>query len=534
VNPVVPDISAPRSLQAAKSCSTDTVQAFAWNPELGNGRYRNPIIYADYSDPDVVRHGHDYYMTASSFHCTPGLPILHSRDLVNWQIINHAVQNLPHPRYERVQPGCGIWAPSLRFHDDRFWIFFPMPDDGLYVTTASDPAGEWSEPHLIQPGKGLIDPCPLWDDDGRAYLVHAYAQSRSGIKHCLRVCPMAPDASHLLGPGTIVFGNPAKQPTLEGPKFLKRNGWFYILAPAGGVASGWQTVLRSRNIFGPYEDKIVLAQGSTAVNGPHQGALVETAQGQWWFVHFQDAAAYGRITHLQPAHWQEDWPVLGVNQNRDNIGEPALEFIKPEVGFDFLPSVPQTSDEFIAPQLGLQWQWSANHRHDWYSLLSRKSWLRLFAHPVPEDNLSQTPRVLSQKFPAPEFSATTRLELPAQSHDTRAGLVVLGTSYAGLRVQRFEGVLLLEQFSRVIDESEGEDTVHQTLAVADGPLDLRVDVRAHAVCQFSYSADGWNYLPIGRPFSATPGKWIGAKVGVFATGTESHADFDYFRIEGRR
>src|SRR5438067_1286255 len=172
-------------------------------PDQGDGTYCNPILYADYSDPDVIRVGEDFYLIASSFNCTPGLPILHSRDLVNWTIINHALKNLPHPRYSDVQHGCGVWAPSIRHHAGKFWIVFPMPDEGLYVTTADDPAAKWSEPHLLLAGKGLIDPCPLWDDDGQAYLVHAYAKSRCGLKHMLCVRPMAPDASRLLGEGQI-------------------------------------------------------------------------------------------------------------------------------------------------------------------------------------------------------------------------------------------------------------------------------------------------------------------------------------------
>lgn len=193
--------------------------AFPWTPDQGDGTFCNPIIYADYSDPDVIRVGEDFFLVASSFNCTPGLPILHSKDLVNWTIINHAVKNLPHPRYAEVQPGCGVWAPAMRFHAGKFWIFFPMPDDGIYVTTANHPAEKWSEPHLVQAGKGLIDPCPLWDDDGKAYLVHAYARSRSGIKHILRVRPMSPDGTKLLGEGEIVFHDPKNIRRSKGRSF---------------------------------------------------------------------------------------------------------------------------------------------------------------------------------------------------------------------------------------------------------------------------------------------------------------------------
>ena len=257
-----------------------------WIPDQGDGTFRNPVLCADYSDPDVIRVGEDFYLVASSFQCTPGLPILHSQDLVNWTIINHAVKNLPHPRYRDVQPGAGVWAPAIRHHAGKFWIVFPMPDEGIYVTTADEPRGRWSEPHLLVAGKGLIDPCPLWDDDGQAYLVHAYAGSRAGIRNKLRVRPMTPDVLRLTGDGKIVSEIPEHLPAFEGPKFHKRNGWYYISAPSGGVATGWQVILRSHNVYGPYEEKVVLAQRDTPVNGPHQGALVDTPLGEWWFVHF--------------------------------------------------------------------------------------------------------------------------------------------------------------------------------------------------------------------------------------------------------
>jgi beta-xylosidase len=273
--------------------------SYPWIPDQGDGTYCNPVIHADYSDPDVIRHGEDFWLVASSFNCTPGLPILHSRDLVNWTLANHAIQQVPHPRYAEVQPGCGVWAPSIRFHDGRFWVFFPMPDEGVYVTTATDPAGAWSEPWLLQEAKGWIDPCPFWDDDGQAYLIHAYASSRAGKKERIHVRPMSADCRHLLGEGKEVF-HTSHHAFLEGPKAYKLNGWYYILAPGGGVPTGWQVAFRARHIYGPYEEKIVLERGSTAINGPHQGALIDLPNGEWWFMHFQDTGPFGRIVHLQP------------------------------------------------------------------------------------------------------------------------------------------------------------------------------------------------------------------------------------------
>jgi len=499
--------------------------AWPWRPDTGNGEFRNPILHADYSDPDVIRHGDDFYMTASSFNCTPGLPLLHSRDLVNWTLINHAVKNLPHARYEQVQPGCGIWAPSMRFHDGKFWIFFPMPDEGIYVTTATDPAGQWTEPHLLQAGKGLIDPCPLWDDDGQAYLVHAYARSRSGIKHRLRVCPMSPDGSRLLGEGRIVFDDPEKHPTLEGPKFLKRDGWYYILAPAGGVATGWQVVLRSRDVYGPYEDKIVLEQGGTAINGPHQGALIDTPNGQWWFIHFQDAGLYGRIAHLQPARWDDGWPLMGLDQDGNGVGEPVLNHEKPD-----LPTAaqitPPTSDEFDGSRLGLQWQWNANHRDDWLSLAARPGWLRLFAQPVPQNDLARAPHLLLQKFPARAFAVKTRVDLQSLAEGTEAGLVVMGLEHAALAAVR-EG-----NTCNIVFRIGGNVTrlTNSSTALAR----FRVLVSDGGQCRFAYAFGEGEFTPVPTTFQAREGTWIGARVGLYsacASATDvGHADFDCFRF----
>jgi beta-xylosidase len=471
----------------------------------------------------VIRVGDDFYLTASSFNCTPGLPILHSKDLVNWTIINHAVKNLPHPRYAEVQPGCGIWAPAMRFHQDKFWIFFPMPDEGIYVTTATDPAGKWSEPHLLQAGKGLIDPCPLWDTDGSAYLVHAYAGSRAGIKHRLRVCPMAPDASRLLGEGKIVFHEPEKHPTIEGPKFLKKDGWYYILAPAGGVETGWQLVLRSRNIYGPYESKIVLEQGNTPINGPHQGALVDTAGGEWWFVHFQDAGVYGRITHLQPVKWVDGWPMMG--KNRDGIAEPVLHHAKPVTGNG--PALaPQTSDEFDSPSLGLQWQWHANHLDHWHELGRRKSWLRLHPQLAAHDKLTQLPNLLLQKFPARAFGVETLLDFTAAQPGEEAGLIIAGESFAAFALEKTDsGTHLILQI----------DAVKKILRTGvPDTIQLRVAVEEGGRCSFSFvTVDG--PVPVAETFQAKKGVWIGAKIGVFSLKRRKdqpagQADFDYFRF----
>ncbi|HTS18898.1 MAG TPA: glycoside hydrolase 43 family protein [Verrucomicrobiae bacterium] len=497
---------------------------------MGNGTFCNPVLYADYSDPDVVRVGDDFYLTASSFNCTPGLPILHSFDLVNWTIINHAVKNLPHPRYQNVQHGQGIWAPAIRYHADKFWIVFPMPDEGIYVTTTDDPAGRWSEPHLLVAGKGMIDPCPLWDEDGRAYLVHAYAGSRAGIRNKLRVRPMTPDARRLTGEGVIVSEIPEHLPAFEGPKFYKRNGWYYISAPSGGVATGWQVILRSRSIYGPYEERTVLAQRGTPINGPHQGALVDSPSGEWWFVHFQDVGVYGRVVHLQPVRWEDDWPLIGVDQDAGGVGCPVRGYRKPMIGDDNGATAPQTSDEFDQPLLGLQWQWHSNHEENWFSLADRPGFLRLFPRLFSLDDFSQAGNLLLQKLPAREFSAETELELPAGQAHVHAGLVVMGQDYAALDVTRDPQGCKVSLLTKV---GTWADYVSRSRT-----LRLRVNVGDGGVCRFGVVCGHGTLYILGPAFQARAGHWIGAKIGIYCTTTnasnlEGHADFDFFRIGGK-
>jgi beta-xylosidase len=303
-----------------------------WVADNSNGTYNNPVIHADYSDPDAIRVGADYYMISSSFNHIPGLPILHSKDLVNWELIGHALKKLPSPHYDTVRHGGGIWAPGIRFQKEEFYIYYPDPDFGIYLVKAKNINGPWSEPILIEAGKGLIDPCPLWDDNGKVYLVHAYAGSRAGIKSIIVVKELNKEGTKVIGDAVLVYDGHESDPTIEGPKFYKRNGYYYIFAPAGGVSTGWQTVLRSKNVYGPYERKVVMEQGTTNINGPHQGAWVQTQKGEDWFLHFQDKDAYGRVVHLQPMKWINDWPVIGIDKDGDGKGEPVLVYNKPDVG----------------------------------------------------------------------------------------------------------------------------------------------------------------------------------------------------------
>ena len=510
----------------------------AWIPDNEDGTYTNPVIFADYSDPDVIRVGDDFFMTASSFNCVPGLPILHSKDLVNWTLINHAIKYFDDPDFDFPQHGNGVWAPSIRYHKDLFYIYWGDPDRGVFMVKTADPFKEWEKPILVKKAYGNIDACPFWDDDGRVYMVHAFAHSRAGVKSLLQINELSADGSKIIDKGRIVFDGHVSHPTIEGPKLYKRNGYYYIFAPAGGVSTGWQTVLRSKDIYGPYEDKIVLEQGSTDINGPHQGGWVELASGESWFIHFQDREAHGRIVHLQPVEWYDDWPKMGIDKDKNGIGEPVESYKKPDVGKSYPIEIPQTSDEFESEKLGLQWQWHANYQNEWWSLAENRGCLRLFNVKLSENtiNLWQVPNLLLQKFPAPEFTVTTFVDPQMKNNDETAGLIVMGRSYAYLALQSAEGRNYLSLKFCVEADQNGIDEEIKSIMIPEGPLYLRVRVGGEARCQFSYSEDGERYHDLGSLFKARAGRWIGAKVGLFAitpqnTDSESYFDVKWFRFE---
>lgn len=528
-----------RDANSVKAASVSQV----WVSDLGNGRYKNPVLHADYSDPDVCRAGDDFYMTASSFDAVPGLPILHSKDLVNWTLIGHALQRqVPVEHFEKTQHGNGVWAPAIRFYRGEFYIYYPDPDFGIYLTKASNPAGPWSEPVLVEAGKGLIDPCPLWDEDGRTYLVHGWAGSRSGIKSVLTVKEMNAEGTKVRDAGVLVYDGHVADPTVEGPKFYKRNGYYYIFAPAGGVATGWQIVLRSKNVYGPYERKVVMIEGKSGVNGPHQGAWVETkpvnGKTEHWFLHFQDKAEYGRVVHLQPMKWINDWPVIGRDDDIDGTGEPVLTHPKPNVGKTYPIATPVESDEFNDIKPGRQWQWQANPKGIW--VMQGNGFLRLYSYKGPDEtrNLWDVPNLFLQKFPAEEFTVTTKVRfMPnAKLVNEKTGLVIMGQSYAGVYLKNGKGGLeLIYGSCPKASEGKQENEKVLTLIKPNSEIYLRVKVIKGGKCIFSYSLDGTQYQLVQEEFQAEAGKWIGAKVGLFCTrdsqtNDSGYADYEWFRV----
>lgn len=539
-----------------------------WHSDQGDGTYRNPVLSGDYSDPDVVRVGDDFYLVSSSFTDVPGLPILHSRDLVNWTLIGHALSRIsPDDHYRTVRRGGGVWAPAIRHHDGRFSIYYPDPDRGIFMVSSIDPKGPWSEPVLVDGTNGAIDPAPFWDDDGTGWLAYAFAKSRAGKSNLIALKRLDVQGTKTEGPEHIIIDaermpkiatslGPRPWQTTEGPKLYKRDGWYYVFVPSGSVKGGWQGVFRSRSIMGPYEGRNVMDQGSTLINGPHQGAWVDTSGGEDWFLHFQDRDAYGRIIHLQPVRWINGWPVIGADPDGDGRGEPVLAYRKPGVTAQS-PAAPVADDEFDG-SYSLAWQFGSNPASDWVSI--RDGWLRLKSVTGSPD-LYETGAVLSQKLPGLTFCVNTLMRFAPLRVGERGGLTVHGINFAWIGLEnRAEGV-------RVVQVHKDDERPGAPIELTSGPVlhqdhiwlkacakPARVDVpppdfkpywpsmlqETRMNVSFSYSLDGVNYAGLGPSFEAKQGRWVGAQVGLFgqaALGTPAavattvgYAEFDWWKV----
>ncbi len=521
-----------------------------WCPDNGDGTYTNPVIDADYSDPDVCVVGDDYYMTASSFNCIPGLPILHSKDLVNWEIIGYALKKLePEEIFNKPSHGNGVWAPCIRHHNGEFYIYWGDPDHGVFMVKTKDPAGEWEAPVCVIPGAGMIDTTPLWDEDGRCYLANGWANSRSRFASVLTVRELNAEGTKAIGDPVIVFdGNGNANRTVEGPKFYKRDGWYWIMCPAGGVPTGFQLAMRSKSPFGPYESKVVLAQGKTSVNGPHQGGWVHTSQGEDWFLHFQDKECYGRVVHLQPVTWKDNWPVMGIDKDGDYCGDPVLKFRKPKTAAPVVITNPVESDEFNAPKLGLQWQWHANYDQK-FGMPTAFGTYRIYTHKVSDNfvNLWEVPNLLLQKTPTDNFTATAKIRFTSKDQNQLGGIIMMGLDYSALVVKRVGDDFQLQQITcHGADKGKKEDVkVLATLKpTAKDKIDyqpaIHEDIYLRMIvnngkCRFAYSKNGKKYEAVGEEFKMREGKWIGAKIGFVAIEPAGKAnrgwiDADWFRV----
>ncbi|MDE6586195.1 MAG: glycoside hydrolase 43 family protein [Clostridia bacterium] len=491
-------------------------------------QYKNPVIVSDYSDPDVIRVGDDFYMVASSFNHVPGVPVLHSKNLVEWEIINYVIDSLPFEKFNKVRHGEGAWAPSLREHNGKFYCLIPFPDEGIYVAETEDLHGKWSLLRPLITGAGYEDPCPIWHN-GKCYIVFAFVKSRIGFNSKLAVVEADEELKSVTSEYKIIFDGHDIAPNIEGPKFYKKGIYFYILAPVGGVRTGWQVALRSQNIYGPYEHKVILRQGDSPVNGPHQGALIDLDDygEKWAFMHFQDMGAYGRVVHLQPAVWENGWVICGKYEG-DNIAGTPVPFgeypVNVSTGYAIDPS-----DEFDGDKLSLVWQTPANRGEDWYSL---KRGLKLNCIYYEGNSLSDVPQLFMQKVNYFNFSIKCKCKLNLINDGDEAGFVMFGRKYVYACVVRRDGANYMEIREGVIG-GESDETLAKSQLYDDDYVTFSLSAKRENPYNLTFKLS-FGGSAFTHKFSAERGVWTGAKVGVYARSNEENSKgsalFKHFRV----
>lgn len=532
------------AVSAAACCLM--AQPYTWVPDNGDGTFTNPLFFDEFSDPDLIRVGADFYLTGTTMHSMPGLPVLHSRDLVNWRFLSYALDRLdlgPSFRLEdgRNEYGRGIWAPCLRYHNGVFYIFSNVNGQTTQLFRAADPRGPWTRTPMK---RSLHDLSVLFDDDGKAYVVWGYR----GI----RLAQLTGDLTDIV-PGTEREIIPPSAGMGEGLHLYKIRGK-YFLTSAWFLDEMRMPVARADRLDGPWEVNQNISRGEdfglalghrVAGRTPpfrilppdpsqkgrcaiHQGGIVDTPRGEWWGFSMMDANSVGRLTALSPVTWKDGWPYFGLP---GNLGRSPRTWVKPDTGVQDRPRAPYLrSDDFHTPHLNPVWQWNHVPVDGQWSLAERPGFLRLRALPAPD--LWRARNTLTQRAIGPRSAATVALDASGLQQGDVAGFALFNRPYAWLGVERSGSGLTLVHY----DEASGETR----RASLHGP---RVWLRAECdflrdTARFSYSADGRSFTPIGGAHTMAYGliTFQGVRYALFAWHSGQaprggHADFDSITVE---
>lgn len=464
--------------------------------------YNNPIILSDYSDPDVIKYKGSYYMIASSFNHVPGIPVLKSKNLVDWKIIGYVYNKIPFDRFDGVCHGDGAWAPSLRFHNGVFYCLIPFHNEGIFVASCTDiDKCNWCEPWLLYKGDNFEDPCPIWYDN-KCYIVMGFVYSHSKARAELAIFEATSDLSKRLTDYNIIFDGSDIAPIIEGPKLYRKNGYFYIMAPAGFVKTGWQCCLRSKNIYGPYELKVVLVQGDSIINGPHQGALIDISRNKSAFIHFNDMNEYGRVVNLQPVRWINNWPICGNVKYEYLCGTPVE---KHEYLINKKSNYKIADSDNFKNGLSLMWQTPANRKDNYFKIENG-----LILNCVNDVNipLNLVPNLLLTKLLYNNFIIKTKFSFNLENN-SETGFVFMGKEYSYICVEKENNqnhILLKkgkfkEEDIILLDELYDKNEIIFNLEFING-----------------YYRLGYNNKYLDYRFKAYPGMWIGSKYGIYARG----------------
>jgi beta-xylosidase len=516
-----------------------------WISDNGNGTFTNPLFYEEFSDPDLIRVGDDYYLTGTTMHTMPGLPILHSKDLVNWKLISYAAERLdvgPEARLENGRDfyGQGIWAPCIRYNKGTFYIFSNVNGHGTQVYSATNPAGPWKRQTMRA---NLHDLTVLFDDDGKTYAVSGYNQ--------VKMVQLTEDLMDVV-PGTEKVIIPAGSGVGEGSHIYKINGKYYITNTNYDPVC-YQVCLRADNPYGPYEvnnmsaeENFGVGQGPRVLDtrkGPpfnittypenyvgciplHQGGIVQTQTGEWWGWSMMDYNSIGRVTNLSPVTWKEGWPYFGLE---GNLTRSPRTWIKPNTGFSGTPTATfDHDDDFNSSSLKNAWQWNHVPVENKWSLKERKGYLRL--HSLPAKSFWDARNSLTQRAMGPESYATTEIDISKLQDGDIAGLALLNLPYAWLGVVKNKQEPILQFYNQ-------QENKRIDVATNKKIIWLR------AYCNFdtdkgylSYSFDGKNFEQIGgaiiMPYQLRT--FQGIRYTLFNFNTErkegGYADFNSFEV----
>lgn len=494
----------------------------AQDPKLysdnGDGTYTNPVIPADFPDPDVIRVDDTYYMVTTTMWVFPGVTVLQSKDLVNWEYCSNAVPRFDFsPCYDLDscnRYGHGQWATSIKYHNGKFYLLFITLDEGGFICSADKAEGPWEIKHLP---KGFYDAGLFFDDDGRIYVAEGYGKiSITEVDE--NFAPISKDS--LVYTGDIRGG-------LEGTHVYKINGYYYLYCTYGGV-DGIQVALRSENIYGPYEQKVAIRDTTPGVTfGVHQGALIETQTGEWWTMLFVDSGPFGRFPSLQPVTWEDGWPIVGVE------GKGVVTYRKPDVGKEYPIKDFPRSDEFETTELGMQWGWNHNPDPENWSLTTRKGYLRLTTGKVvlgimeARNTLTQRPFTnYDQLIPS---VGTTKMEVTNMKDGDLAGLGMFQTPYAFIAVKQANGV------KQLVMVNNGEEMEAIPMNESDVVYFRTIGSNKTRQATFEYSYDNQTFTQLGNALTMrfSLKLFTGNKFCLFNFATEEtggYVDFDWFRV----
>jgi len=491
--------------------------------DQGDGTYRNPVIPSDYSDIDCIRVGSDYYAVSSTFQFSPGFVILHSKDLVNWSILGHVVPDIgvigPDMTWTKMNRyGKGVWAGAIRFHDNKYWVYFCTPDEGYFMSTATNPAGPWEPLHKMASfGGGWDDCCPFWDDDGQGYFVGT--NFRDGYK--IHLWKLAPDGRDVIPESDVVIHQSHGS---EANKLYKiKDCYYHFYSEDHGRDGRVMMMERSKSITGPYTENRQLSYAEKEFHEPNQGGLVDTEKGEWYFfTHHGHGDWEGRCDSLLPVTWIEGWPIIGQPDDK-GIGHFVLSGKKPVEGTPIV--TPHTSDEFDDTSLPPQWEWNYQPRDDKWSLTERPGWLRLHAFkPLQPDNLMKAGNTLTQRcFRTISNEVVIKLDLAGMADGQKCGLCHFAGTYS------FLGVSQNGPTRTLVYNNNGKDVAGPEIPGND--LWIKSTWGLDGKSQYSYSTDGTSFTNFGDPYQLSWGNYRGDRIGIFSFNNKTddgYVDIDYF------